>query len=258
MGESGAVVITGGGGALGRASAVALGRRGYDIVVTGRGQEALDGTVAAITELGGSAIAVAGDASDEQAVASVFEKTRAEFGPCRIFVNCAATHGTPIRLSELSLTGWNDVIGTNLTATFLGTRAALAHMLPEERGAIVLVSSAGTRRGFPLAAAYAASKSALDGFARTVAAEVGPSGVRVNVLVPGAMPESAIYQSAMPGIAAEMGFDPNDGAQILKDMSALRRVCTAEEIARSVVYLATEDSSAMTGQALVADGGMTV
>lgn len=256
--RNGAVVITGGGGSLGRACAVGLARRGYPTVVTGRTQETLDATVKAAEAAGAPAVAMAGDAADEATVSAVFDRAQAEFGPCAAFINCAAVHGRPTRLTELSLGEWEEVLRTNLWSAFLGTRAALRQMVPAGRGSVVLVSSAGTRRGFPLAAAYAAAKSGLDGFARTVAAEVGAAGVRANVLVPGAMPESAIYQSAMPGIAEEMGFPPEDGQKILEDMSALHRACTAEEIAKAVIFLATDDSSAMTGQALVVDGGLTV
>jgi len=95
------------------------------------------------------------------------------------------------------------------------------------------------------------------GYARTLAAEVGPQGVRVNVLTPGANPDTAIFHSAMPGIAREMGFSEDEMVPLLEGMSALRRACTAEEMARAAAFLLTEDSSAMTGQNLVTDAGLT-
>jgi NAD(P)-dependent dehydrogenase (short-subunit alcohol dehydrogenase family) len=255
MGE--VVVITGGGGALGRATAVELARRGWDSVVTGRTQASLDETVAAVESAGARAVAVAGDASDEVHIGAVFETAVREFGPVDALLHAAATHGTPMRLVDVELAEWEHVIATNLRSTFLVTRAALRQMLPRRRGSIVLVASAGILRGFPLAAPYAATKSALPGFARTLAAEVSPEGIRVNVLTPGAMPESAIYKSAMPGIAEELGFDPDQGQELLESMSALRRACTPEEMARSTAFLLTDDSSLMTGQNLVVDAGLT-
>ena len=255
MGE--VVVITGGGGGLGRATAVELARRGWDSVVTGRTQASLDETVAAVERAGARAVAVAGVVSEEAHVESVFETAARELGPVDAVLHAAATHGTPMRFVNVELAEWEHVIATNLRSTFLVTRAALRQMLPRRRGSIVLVASAGILRGFPLAAPYAATKSALPGFARTLAAEVSPEGIRVNVLTPGAMPDSAIYKSAMPGIAEELGFDPDKGQELLESMSALRRACTPEEMARSTVFLLTDDSSLMTGQNLVVDAGLT-
>jgi NAD(P)-dependent dehydrogenase (short-subunit alcohol dehydrogenase family) len=248
-------VITGGGGVLGHASAVALAGRGYDILVTGRTQAALDATVASVEASGRKAQAVVGDVAGEAHVEAVFAAA-AEIGPVEAVLHAAATHGTPMRLVDAPLSEWEHVM-TNMTSTFLVTRAALRLMVPQKRGAVVLVASAGILRGFPLAAPYAASKSSLIGFARTLAAEVSPEGVRVNVLTPGAMPEAAIYQSAMPGIARELGIDPDKGRELLESMSAMRRACTPGEMARAVVYLATDDSSLMTGQNLVVDAGLT-
>lgn len=250
-------VITGGGGVLGHASAVALAARGFDVVVAGPTQTTLDDTVADVETTGRGALAVVADVKEEEHVERVFEAA-ARLGQVEAVLHAAATHGTPMRLVDVPLDEWEHVISTNMRSAFLVTRAALRRMVPRRHGAIVLVASAGILRGFPLAAPYAATKSALVGFARTLAAEVSPAGVRVNVLVPGAMPEAAIYQSAMPGIAEELGFDPAEGKQLLESMSALRRACTPAEIARAVAFLATDDSSLMTGQNLVVDGGLTV
>lgn len=248
-------VITGGGGVLGRASAVALAGRGFDVVVTGRTRATLDATVADVEAAGRRAVAVVGDVAGEAHVDAVFAAADA-LGPVEAVLHAAATHGTPMRLVDVPLSEWEHVM-TNMTSAFLVSRAALRRMVPAGRGSIVLVASAGILRGFPLAAPYAATKSSLVGYARTLAAEVSPDGVRVNVLTPGAMPEAAIYQSAMPGIAKELGIDPDKGKELLESMSALRRACTPEEMARAVVYLATDDSSLMTGQNLVVDAGLT-
>jgi NAD(P)-dependent dehydrogenase (short-subunit alcohol dehydrogenase family) len=256
MPVSSVVVITGGGGVLGRATAVELARRGWVSVVTGRTQQSLDDTVAAVRAAGSDAVAVVGNASDEEHIGTVFD-TATGLGGVDAVLHAAATHGTPMRLVDVPIEEWEHVMTTNLRSTFLVTRAALRQMVPRGHGSIVLVASAGILRGFPLAAPYAAAKSALPGFARTLAAEVSPEGVRVNVLTPGAMPEAAIYQSAMPGIAEELGFDPDQGQELLESMSALRRACTPAEMAKAAAFLLTDDSSLMTGQNLVVDAGLT-
>ena len=252
-----AVVITGAGGGLGSATATLLAERGYPLVLTGRTREALEVTEQLVSHAGGTSIVIPGDVSDEEHVESVFAAAAEHFGGCDAVLHAAATHGTPMRLTDVPLSEWEHVMSTNLRSTFLVTRAALRLMVPRRSGSIVLVSSAGVLRGFPLAAPYAATKSALIGYARTLAAEVSPDGVRVNVLTPGAMPQTAIFHSAMPGIAHEMGFDEEQMIPLLEGMSALRRACTCEEIARAAVFMLTEDASAMTGQNLVVDAGLT-
>jgi NAD(P)-dependent dehydrogenase (short-subunit alcohol dehydrogenase family) len=250
-------VITGGGGGLGRATAEALAGRGYDLALTGRTRSSLEETAAVVERLGRKALVAEGDVGDAAHVARFFAASLEQLGPCDALLHAAATHGTPMRFADAPDEELDHVIRTNLRGTFLVTRAALKQM-HGRGGSIVLVSSAGTLRGFPLAAPYAATKSALAGFARTLAAEVGADNIRVNVLTPGAMPETAIYQSAMPGIAEELGIAPDDGEKLLAEMSALGRACTPAEVARAVVFLATGDSSAMTGQNLVVDAGLTV
>jgi NAD(P)-dependent dehydrogenase (short-subunit alcohol dehydrogenase family) len=242
-------VVTGGGGGLGRNVSTDLALRGVPVVVTGRTQETLDETVAAVKAVGGEAIALAGDVSDEAHIDQLFELTKSTFGPCSVLIHAAATHGTPMRLVDVSTKEWNHVMNTNLFSTFLVTRAALRQMLPEKRGSIVLVSSAGVLRGFPLAAPYL-------GFARTLAAEVSPEGIRVNVLTPGAMTTTAIFDSAMPGIAKHMGFSEDQMIPLLEDMSAMRRAATVEEMGKTALFIAL-DATAMTGQNLVADCGLT-
>ncbi len=251
------VVITGAGGGLGRASAVLLAKRGCPLLLTGRTRSSLEEAADAVRQAGGSAEVMTGDASDEGHVSAVFSTVVERFGGCAAVLHCAATHGTPMRLTDVPLSEWEHVVAVNLRSTFLVSREALRLMVSQRRGSIVLVSSAGVLRGFPLAAPYAATKSALLGYARTLAAEVGPDGVRVNVLTPGAMPSTAIFASAMPGIAREMGFTEEQMVPLLEGMSALRRPCDCEEIARAAVFMLTDDSSAMTGQNLVVDAGLT-
>jgi NAD(P)-dependent dehydrogenase (short-subunit alcohol dehydrogenase family) len=252
-----AVVITGAGGGLGGATAVLLAERGYPLILTGRTPETLVATAERVQAAGGEAMVVSGDASDEQHAQDVFDAAEEHFGGCEALLNAAATHGTPMRFSEMPVEEWDAVMRTNLRSTFLFTRGALRLMLPRGRGSIVLVASAGVLRGFPLAAPYAATKSALLGYARTLAAEVGPEGVRVNVLTPGANPDTAIFHSAMPAIAREMGFSEDQMVPLLEGMSALRRPCTAAELAKAAAFLLTDDASAMTGQNLVVDAGLT-
>jgi NAD(P)-dependent dehydrogenase (short-subunit alcohol dehydrogenase family) len=237
---------------------VALASREFAIVVSGRQQRNLDETVAAVEAVGGQAMAVAGDMGNESDVERVFETSLSRFGPCSALVNAAGVHGRPMPLVDVSLEQWEEVMHANLRATFLSTRAALRQMLPAGTGSVIFVASAGINRGFPGATPYSAAKSALIGLSHTLAAEVGPSGVRVNVISPGAVPTTYLYQYAVGVIAEERQLSVEELNQMTADMSALRRLCSAEEIASAVVFLATADSSAVTAQQLIVDAGLTL
>lgn len=246
-------VIVGGGGALGGASAVALAARGVAVVVTGPTRSTLDDTVAAAEAVGGQALAVAADASDERDVEGVFQACRERFGPCDVLIHAAAIQGPTSPLTDVSLAQWESVLAVNLTSVFLCARAALREMVPAGRGAIVLVSSADALRGFPMTGPYAATKSALTGFARALSAEAAGSGVRVNVLSPGPMPEAAIFQTAVAGIGRQLGIAPEDVLAAATGSAGGQRSYAASDAAQGAVFLATSDSRFMTGQSLVMD-----
>jgi NAD(P)-dependent dehydrogenase (short-subunit alcohol dehydrogenase family) len=247
-------VIVGGGGALGAASAVALAQRGVACLVTGPTTESLQRTVLAVAQAGGRAIAVTADAADERDVERIFAACREQLGPCDILLHAAAIQGPTAPLVDISLREWESVMSVNLGSVFLCTREALRQMVPRKCGSIVLVSSADALRGFPMTGPYAATKSALTGFARAISAETRDEGIRVNVLSPGPMPEAAIYQTAVSGIARRLGLQ---AADLVATVTGARRGYDARDIARGAVFLATSDSMAMTGQSLVMDSLIT-
>ena len=135
--------------------------------------ETLDTTAAVVGDAGGEALSIAGDVTDPDHVQRIFAVADDRFGGCQGLLHAAATHGTPMRLTEVSLEEWDAVMG-NLRSTFLCTKEALRRMVPSKRGSIVLVSSAGVLRGFPWLALYAATKSALPGFAGRSRRRSGP------------------------------------------------------------------------------------
>jgi NAD(P)-dependent dehydrogenase (short-subunit alcohol dehydrogenase family) len=247
-------VIVGGGGALGAASAVALAQRGFACLVSGPTPQSLQRTVRIVEQNGGRAIAVPADASDERGVERIFAACEEQLGPCDVLLHAAAIQGPTAPLVDISLSEWESVLSVNLGSVFLCARAALRQMLPRKQGSIVFVSSADALRGFPMTGPYAATKSALTGFARALSAETRDEGIRVNVLSPGPMPEAAIYQTAVGGIAKRLGMRAGD---IVANVTGARRGYDARDIARGVVFLATSDSTAMTGQSLVMDSLIT-
>lgn len=247
-------VVIGGGGALGGASARLLAANGARVVIVGRTAASLTRTAEKIRDGGGDVVDVVADASDEHDIENVFNECYRHFGPCEVLVHAAAIQGPTSPLTEVALDDWREVVRVNLDSVFLSARAALAQMLPRQNGSIILVSSADALRGFPMTGPYAATKSALTGFARALAAETRGQGVRVNVLSPGPMPEAAIFKTAVKGIGDRLGIAPED---VLAAGSGAQRSFDAKDVAKGVLFLAGPDSRIMTGQSLVMDSMLT-
>jgi len=182
-------------------------------------------------------------------VASLFEAVRAEFGRLDLLFNNAGSGAPPVLLEDLTIEQWRAVVDVNLTGSFLGAKHQIAEMARHGGGSVIFTSTfVGYSSSFPGVAAYAASKSGLIGLTQTLAAEFGPQNIRVNAVLPGAI-ETEMYR--------EMNDTP-DKAAFITNLHALKRVGRPEEVARSVLYLASEDSSFVTGTALLVDGGLSI
>ncbi|MEY4561852.1 MAG: hypothetical protein RLZZ618_1129 [Pseudomonadota bacterium] len=150
---------------------------------------------------------------------------------------------------EVSAAGWQLAIDTNLSSAFYGAKHQLPAMLRRGAGSVIFTSSfVGHTVGFPGAAGYAASKAGLVGLTQALAAEFGPRGIRVNALLPG-------------GTDTPMGREMNSSEEALAQVAslhALKRIAKPEELAKSVLFLASDASSFMTGAALLVDGGVSI
>jgi NAD(P)-dependent dehydrogenase (short-subunit alcohol dehydrogenase family) len=205
--------------------------------------------VAEIKSSGGTAVALAGDVRSEDYAKSLVALAVKTFGRLDIAFNNAGTLGEGGPSTGVSESGFNDAIAINLTGSFLGAKHQIAEMVKHGGGSVIFTSTfVGYSSSFPGVTAYAASKSGLIGLTQTLAAEFGPQNVRVNAVLPGAI-ETEMYR--------EMNDTP-DKAAFITNLHALKRVGRPEEVARSVLYLASEDSSFVTGTALLVDGGLSI
>lgn len=244
-------IITGASSGIGYAAAKLFAREGAKVVVSGRRQAELDALVAEIEAADGQAVAVAGDVRDEVLAKSLVQTAVERFGGLDIAFNNAGATGEIGSVSELSLPGWHATLDTNLTSAFLGAKYQVPAMIKRGGGSLIFTSSfVGYSAGMPGMAAYGASKAALIGMTQCLAVEVGTQGIRVNAILPGGTDTPANFANA-----------PDAGPEVrtfVNGLHALKRMAKPDEIARSVLYLASDDSSFITGTAFLVDGGVSV
>jgi 3(or 17)beta-hydroxysteroid dehydrogenase len=260
--EGRVAIVTGAASGIGRASALALAREGARVVLTdleGKGAEQAAGSIKA---LGGEAIGLAHDVGEEAQWASVIEATKRQFGGLDILVNNAGIAGAG-PLSETSAEKWRELMRVNLDGVFLGTKAAVAAMQPagrprEHYGSIIIISSILGLVGSYRAAGYSASKGAVRLFAKSVALECAAEGlrVRVNSVHPGYI-DTPLVQAGLSRRAQRDGTEVASLRAELEAAHPLGRLGRPEDIAHGVLYLASDESSFVTGAELVIDGGYT-
>lgn len=249
--EGKVAIVTGASSGIGRATAKLFAREGARLVVAGRRQPALDALVAEIGEAGGEAVAMPGDVKDEAHARDLVDRAVKSFGGLDIAFNNAGTMGDAGPIADASLGGWHDVLDTNLTSAFLAARYQTKAMTARGGGSIIFTSSfVGYTVGLPGVAAYAASKAGLIGLVQALAVELGTVGIRVNAVVPGGTDTPANVANAPDATAETRAF--------VEGLHALKRMARPEEIAQSVLYLASDASSFVTGSAFLADGGVSI
>ncbi|MGR4871999.1 SDR family oxidoreductase [Variovorax sp. LARHSF232] len=247
--EGKTALITGASSGIGHATALLFAREGAKVVVGARRQAELDRLVAQIEVAGGQAVALAGDVRWEDYAKALVALAVDRFGRLDIAFNNAGTLGEGGASTAVSEAGWSDTLAINLTGAFLGAKHQIGQMLKNGGGSVIFTSTfVGHTFAFPGVAAYAASKSGLIGLTQALAAEFGAQGVRVNSVLPGAV-DTDMYRG-MNDTAEAQAFVTN--------LHALKRVAKPEELARSVLYLASDDSAFVTGTASLVDGGASI
>ncbi len=242
-------LVTGASSGIGRATAKLFAAEGAHVVVTARRHQELEKLVAEIAASGGKAMALAGDVKDEAFAQSLVAAAIRSFGGLDIAFNNAGALGEMGPTPHVSLNGWTDTIETNLTSAFLGAKYQIPAMLDRGGGSLIFTSSfVGYTAGMPGVAAYAASKAGLIGLTQALAAEFGPRGIRVNAILPGGTDTAA----------AQAMIGTPEGRAFVEGLHALKRISTPEEIAKSVLYLASDASSFTTGTAMLVDGGVSI
>ncbi|MCO6046780.1 3-oxoacyl-[acyl-carrier-protein] reductase [Aeoliella sp. ICT_H6.2] len=239
-------LVTGASQGIGKAIALSLAASGAKVACLARNAEKLASTVDEIKQAGGEAIVIAADATDSEAAQAAVDKVVEEWGQLDILVNNAGITRDTL-LPRMSDEDWDAVMATNLRSVFLYTRAGAGAMMRAKKGRIINISSVSGLMGNPGQANYSASKAGIIGFTQTVARELGSKRrqITVNAICPGFI-ASDMTEALGPALE-----------QMVKEKIPLGRLGEADEIAQSVLYLASDAGSYITGQVLVVDGGLT-
>ena len=254
-------IVTGAAKGMGREICLTLAREGADLALAARDVAPLEALAREVEKLGRRAIVQPTDVTQEAQVKALVEATRSAFGGrIDILVNAAGITGpieTPV--SEIAVEDFDQVLIVNVRGTFLPIKHVLPTMIAQRYGKVVNVSGTSGLRGYKYRAAYSSSKWAIRGLTRTVALEAGPYNVNVNAVHPG-----IVGGDRMDKLCREKarrrgpGWTPERVYQEYIDEMALRRVTTAQDIADTVCFLASDDSKNMTGQSITVDGGWDV
>jgi len=238
--EGRSVIVTGAAQGIGYAIARRFSAEGGDVAILDISAE---GAKRAATEMGGSVIGVAADVSNADEVNRAFAQVIDQFGRLDVLVNNAGIVGTDTPVKDLEESDWNRVLDVNLRGTFLCSRAAVRHMIPRRSGVIVSVASISGKEGNANMAPYSVSKAGVICFTKALAKEVLTDGIRVNCVAP-ALIDSPLLD----------GMD-QERVDFLTSKIPLGRLGKPEEVAATILFLASDESTFATGQCFDVSGG---
>ncbi|WP_139691909.1 glucose-1-dehydrogenase [Sporolactobacillus terrae] len=242
-------VVTGGSKGIGNAIARRLAEEKMAVVINYHSdREHAERTAEELKKAGGDAVAIQADVGSEEGIQALLDAAEKDFGGLDVWVNNAGMENR-VSTHEMSLKEWEKVINVNLTGVFLGARAAINHFLKhQKKGNIINMSSVHERIPWPTFAHYAASKGGVKLFSETIALEYAKRGIRVNSIAPGAIETP---------INAEKFADPKQKQSTL-DLIPINSIGKPEEVAAAAAWLASSESSYVTGTTLFVDGGMSL
>ena len=247
------VIVTGGGYGIGRGIALAFGREGAHVVLAARSRGKLEAVAGELRAMGTKPMVAELSVSDEAAVSAMADSAVRSYGRVDVLVNNAGIAGPAGLARDIAGDGWRETIETNLTGAFLCAKHVARGMIERKSGAIVNIGSVAGRIGYALRTPYAASKWGMIGLSHSLAAELGPHGVRVNIVLPGSTAGERLERVVRERSAAE-GRTIEETRAFYTNVP-LGRMVTADEVAAAVTFLASDDAKSITGQVLNVDAG---
>lgn len=238
-------IITGGGGGIGRSTAIRFAKEGVRVVVADIDAAIGEETVSLIKRDGGEAIFIKTDVTDSDEIKALIDTTTSTFGALHILFNNAGVGNSEVRSVDLAEEEWDRVIDINLKGVFLGIKYAIPELIKAGGGAIINTSSLLGLKGQKYVSAYNASKAGVVMLTQNAALEYGKYNIRVNAIAPGVIDTSIIEH-----------WKQNERKwPIISRANALGRIGTPDEVANAVVFLASDEASFITGTTLSVDGG---
>lgn len=240
--ENKVAIVTGGGGGIGRATAVRFAKEGASVLVADLDEENGYETTRLIKESGGNSEFILTDMTQQEDVENMVQAALGAFGRLNILFNNAGAGGGEKKIPDISLEEWKKSIDVNATSVFLGMKIAIPHML--SGGSIINTASIAGIKGQKLVAAYTASKSSVIALTKAAATEFGKKNIRVNAIAPGIIETNMVEN-----------WKKTKKWPLLSTASALGRIGQPEEVANAVLFLASDEASFITGETLIIDGG---
>lgn len=240
------VIVTGGSRGIGAATCIRFAELGYNVILNyNNSREAAVMLAESQRQLGRAVYPCRADVSDRAAVEKMVDNVLREFGKIDVLVNNAGIANQEL-FTKVSMDDWNKMIAVNLTGVFNCTQAVLPSMIKNHSGSIINVSSVWGETGASCEVPYSTVKAGIIGMTKALAKEVGPSGIRVNCVAPGVISTKMNSHLSL------------EDMNLLIDETPLCRIGEADEVATSITFLASEDSSFITGHVLSVNGGFSI
>ena len=238
-------IVTGGGSGIGEATSLRFSQEGAAVIVADMRLRKAEAVAKQINEQGGHALAIEVDVSIAESVATLVDRTVAEYGQLDVMFNNAGTL-RPGTVIELDVDDWDLVMGVNVRSVYLGGKFAIPAMLNSGGGSIINTASISGLHGDGGAVAYAASKAAVINLTRAMSPDHAADGIRVNAICPGTIETPPVMRMMEDPVALEINMRAH----------AIGRLGRPEEIASAALWLASDESSFVSGEAIVVDGGL--
>jgi NAD(P)-dependent dehydrogenase (short-subunit alcohol dehydrogenase family) len=255
-------IVTGGGQGIGKAIGKAFVQEGATIVLAARTLSNLEAAVKGFQAMGGKAMAIQTDVSDEKQVIRMISETIKAYGKIDILVNNSGIGGPTCNVVDMKLEEWNQILAIDLTGSMLCAREVLKHMIPRKSGIIINLGAEGGRSGdgrsgYPMRAGYCCAKMGVVGLTETLAQEVGEYHIRVNCISAAAV-KGDRFVRVITGRANALGIPFEEALDREMRNYSLKRPTEEYELGNLAVFLASEESGAITGQTIVAHCGQHI
>jgi NAD(P)-dependent dehydrogenase (short-subunit alcohol dehydrogenase family) len=251
------VVVTGGSRGIGRAIALGFARTGASVAICGRDESALRDVALELDEIGVDRMAECCDVSDAPSLEAFGDSVLRRLGRPTVVVACSGIAGPTKPLHEIEPAEWAECIAIDLTGVYLTFRRFIPSMLEGGAGNLIAISSMTGKRPLAGRTPYAAAKMGVIGLVRTLAVELGPHGIRVNSVCPGAV-EGPRIDRVLEQQAASLGVTLDEARRHLTDPAALKRLVRADEIASACVFLASDAGDGITGEDMNVTAGLVM